>query len=248
MISDCGCMYNVVYWPPLWQAHASCSMTCKDACTPSLGDVWLNCDPDWTKGSSVLLARCGELPQFCTPVFNLPKHEHIYSMPPFATPGRIVVYGILLPWQKPYYNRSYHQSPASLDPIHVSLCQDNLRKLRLHHQQWRYHYVTLHNTWQNDRSWWNEGCRVNDFPRSQKTDGNRGNDSLKRKWTNDVEIAFFAEFSSQFLAKTFKKAEDFEDFQGRRHFSWLFVSWKFIGCPFWCPTLCANQQLRCLTQ
>ena len=93
--------------------------------------------------------------------------------------------------------------------------------------------------------------RAKDFPRSRKTDGNRGNDSLKQNWTNDVEIAFLLNFlPNSWLkpAETFKKAEDFEDFQGWRHLSWLFVSWKFIGWPFWCPTLWANQQLRCLTQ
>ena len=90
--------------------------------------------------------------------------------------------------------------------------------------------------------------RANDFPRSRKTDGNRGNDSLKWNWTSDVEITFFIEFFSQFLAKTFKKLEDFGDFQGRHHVSWLFVRWRFIGWPFHCLTLWANQQLRCLVQ
>ena len=30
-------------------------------------------------------------------------------------------------------------------------------------------------------------------------------------------------------ASTFKKLENFEEFQGWCHFSWLFASWKFIG-------------------
>ena len=58
--------------------------------------------------------------------------------------------------------------------------------------------------WEVTTNWYvnDDVYRANDFPRSRKTDGNRGNDSLKRNWTNDVEIAFFVEFSSQFLAKT----------------------------------------------
>ena len=74
-------------------------------------------------------------------------------------------------------------------------------------------------------------------------------------WNGIEQMTWKLRFLLNFLpnswpkpAKTFKKAEDFEDFQGWRHLSWLFVSWKFIGWPFWCPTLWANQQLCCLTQ